>query len=455
MARIFISYKRADKEKVFRIKEQIESTLGEKCWIDLDGIESDAQFKNVIIRAINECEVVLFMYSQHHTKIIDFERDWTVRELNFAQKKGKRIVFVNIDGSKLTDTFEFDYGTKQQVDGTSKQTIKKLIKDLSQWLDINLEDSLVADSLKTSVKDTQTNVRLVDVTYSDTSKLAKCFFVFDIVCVCCWGYFLHHLIWLYIWVSSTLTYIINFVPILFRTITSIQLFRNERSVYFSYILFLVMYVPYLIIGCGVAPFTSIIIRPFEYLNIFSKGVLFSNVNRIDPIIEYSISIFICFLFCIMPGVIYLIKRKRRKLQNTTNKELSFYVLIDYLKGDSLLWYIFIVIVSVCWAHSIQTSYSFPKILYYIMVNIAIILATYKLQGCKAKSIKKILIILVPFSFLLGNIPIVSIAGTFILAYYIYKETTKVMLSLLYYIICGYIIPFILFNKLIVGFFTNA
>lgn len=159
MARIFISYKRADKEKVFRIKEQIESTLGEKCWIDLDGIESDAQFKNVIIRAINECEVVLFMYSQHHTKIIDFERDWTVRELNFAQKKGKRIVFVNIDGSKLTDTFEFDYGTKQQVDGTSKQTIKKLIKDLSQWLDINLEDSLVADSLKTSVKDTQTNVR--------------------------------------------------------------------------------------------------------------------------------------------------------------------------------------------------------------------------------------------------------------------------------------------------------
>lgn len=87
MARIFISYKRADKEKVFRIKEQIESTLGEKCWIDLDGIESDAQFKNVIIRAINECEVVLFMYSQHHTKIIDFERDWTVRELNFAQKK--------------------------------------------------------------------------------------------------------------------------------------------------------------------------------------------------------------------------------------------------------------------------------------------------------------------------------------------------------------------------------
>lgn len=30
MARIFISYKRADKEKVFKIKDQEESALGEK-----------------------------------------------------------------------------------------------------------------------------------------------------------------------------------------------------------------------------------------------------------------------------------------------------------------------------------------------------------------------------------------------------------------------------------------
>lgn len=48
MSRIFISYQRVDKEKVFKIKDQIESALGEMCWIDLDGIESDAQFKNVI-----------------------------------------------------------------------------------------------------------------------------------------------------------------------------------------------------------------------------------------------------------------------------------------------------------------------------------------------------------------------------------------------------------------------
>lgn len=137
MSRIFISYKRVDKEKVFKIKNQIESALGEKCWIDLDGIESDAQFMNVIIKAIRECEVLLFMYSKTHTQITDFEKDWTVRELNFASKKEKRIVFVNIDGSALSDEFEFMYGTKQHVDATSSFAINKLICDLGKWLRID------------------------------------------------------------------------------------------------------------------------------------------------------------------------------------------------------------------------------------------------------------------------------------------------------------------------------
>lgn len=47
MARLFILYKRVDKEKVFNLKKHIEAYAGEKCWINLDGIESDAQFKVV------------------------------------------------------------------------------------------------------------------------------------------------------------------------------------------------------------------------------------------------------------------------------------------------------------------------------------------------------------------------------------------------------------------------
>lgn len=141
MARIFISYKRVDKDKVFKIKDKIESAIGEQCWIDLDGIESDAQFKNVIINAINNAEIVLFMYSKSHIKIVDFENDWTVRELNFAKAKKKRIVFINIDGSPLTDEFAFDYGTKQQVDARLDKNVDKLISDIRKWLNINHIDT--------------------------------------------------------------------------------------------------------------------------------------------------------------------------------------------------------------------------------------------------------------------------------------------------------------------------
>ncbi len=33
-----------DKSKIFEIKDLIERGMGIFCWIDLDGIESDAQF---------------------------------------------------------------------------------------------------------------------------------------------------------------------------------------------------------------------------------------------------------------------------------------------------------------------------------------------------------------------------------------------------------------------------
>lgn len=143
MARIFISYKRVDKDTVFPLKDKIQSEIGEKCWIDLEGIESDAQFKSVIIKAINDCEIFLFMYSKVHSQIVDFENDWTVRELSFAKLKNKRIVFINIDGSPLSDLFLFDYSTKQQVDGRSQEALERLFADLRKWLKIQESETPV------------------------------------------------------------------------------------------------------------------------------------------------------------------------------------------------------------------------------------------------------------------------------------------------------------------------
>lgn len=134
MARIFISYKRTDKEKVFPLKDRIEAAIGEPCWIDLEGIKSDAFFVNVIINAIKQAEVFLFMYSSTHSTITDFENDWTVKEINFAQKQKKRIVFVNLDNTPLSDYFEMLFGLKQQVDALSPSSFNQLIQDLKIWL---------------------------------------------------------------------------------------------------------------------------------------------------------------------------------------------------------------------------------------------------------------------------------------------------------------------------------
>ena len=45
MARIFVSYKRQDKDIVYPIVEEIKQNTGIDCWIDLEGIESGDQCK--------------------------------------------------------------------------------------------------------------------------------------------------------------------------------------------------------------------------------------------------------------------------------------------------------------------------------------------------------------------------------------------------------------------------
>ena len=136
MARIFVSYKRKNSDLVQPLVKHIEDSIGEECWMDLTGIESGQQFKSVICRAINEASVVLFMYSALHLEIEDPENDWTIKELNFASKKKKRIVVIQIDGSDLDDVFLFDYGAMNNIDATDPVQVEKLINDLKNWLSI-------------------------------------------------------------------------------------------------------------------------------------------------------------------------------------------------------------------------------------------------------------------------------------------------------------------------------
>lgn len=126
---IFISYSRKDLEKVKSIKADIESETSADCWMDLDGIESGEQFEKVIIFAINRSSIFLFMLSQNSIK-----SEWTLDELDFAKRKGKRLVIVAIENVVMSDIFYFRYHKYDQIDWNSHSQREKLLRDIRKWI---------------------------------------------------------------------------------------------------------------------------------------------------------------------------------------------------------------------------------------------------------------------------------------------------------------------------------
>lgn len=129
MHKIFISYSRQDYAAVVQLKDEIESLLGYgSCWIDLTGIESDRQFVDVIIDAIDKAEIFLFMYSKHSENSV-----WTRKEIDYANSEKKRIVFLKIDDAEISKYYRFQFGGHDIIDIEDKKQKKKLLNDLTKW----------------------------------------------------------------------------------------------------------------------------------------------------------------------------------------------------------------------------------------------------------------------------------------------------------------------------------
>ena len=129
MHKIFISYSRQDYAAVVQLKDEIESLLGYgSCWIDLIGIESDRQFVDVIIDAIDKAEIFLFMYSKHSENSV-----WTRKEIDYANSEKKRIVFLKIDDAEISKYYRFQFGGHDIIDIEDKKQKKKLLNDLTKW----------------------------------------------------------------------------------------------------------------------------------------------------------------------------------------------------------------------------------------------------------------------------------------------------------------------------------
>lgn len=133
MSDIFISYSRHDKEIVLPFVKSIEQKFGAVCWIDLEGIEYGSQFEDVIVDAIDDSKVVLFMLSDYSLK-----SKWTKREVLYAEDEEKRIVPIIVDGKGLRKWFKFHFGNIDYVDLNSQEQQEKLFKNLATWLGVKL-----------------------------------------------------------------------------------------------------------------------------------------------------------------------------------------------------------------------------------------------------------------------------------------------------------------------------
>lgn len=137
---IFISYCRQDKDKVLPFVEQINKAVGFDCWIDSVAIESGERFEDVIVSAIDNCKVVLFMLSDSSLK-----SDWTKREVYYAEGEGKRIVPILINGECLRGWFKFHFGNIDYIKLDNFEQKEKLVRNLRAWLGV---DTLKLERIK-------------------------------------------------------------------------------------------------------------------------------------------------------------------------------------------------------------------------------------------------------------------------------------------------------------------
>lgn len=128
---IFVSYSRIDKNIVFPFVKRIEQELNTTCWIDFEGIESGSQFEEVIVNAIEESKVVLFMLSDS-----SISSNWTKREVLYAEDENKRIVPIAVDGKGLRKWFKFHFGNVDYIDINDEGQCDKLLNNLASWIGV-------------------------------------------------------------------------------------------------------------------------------------------------------------------------------------------------------------------------------------------------------------------------------------------------------------------------------
>ena len=131
---VFISYSREDFNSVRLLVEKLTKDVGDVFWMDLEGIESGEKFDQVIIQAINNAQITLFMYTDNVIK-----SEWVKKEASYTVRTNKKLIPVFIKGKKMKDWADFHYGEYDSINIQDPIQYQKLVKDLINRLGIKKE----------------------------------------------------------------------------------------------------------------------------------------------------------------------------------------------------------------------------------------------------------------------------------------------------------------------------
>lgn len=130
--KVFISYSRKDKEIVTTIKAELYALTSASflmCDYDMEGIPE--QYVLDAVHGINECDVFLFMLSEH-----SLLSEIPLMELAYANNRQaseqKKIYIVNIDGCAISDSFLFRWGKYRTFNWNNDKSRSLLVFLLKQ-----------------------------------------------------------------------------------------------------------------------------------------------------------------------------------------------------------------------------------------------------------------------------------------------------------------------------------
>lgn len=143
MELIFIVWAEGEKERVMRMKGELESRLGLRCGVGYAG-EASPSKKKERLKAIDGCVILIYLF--HAGPSMGAHPS---DELRYADRGRKRIVFVSLDGCLSPSPFTRSYGGREVFDGSD---IGALSAAVMGWLGMpvqveNLYRTMGADGL--------------------------------------------------------------------------------------------------------------------------------------------------------------------------------------------------------------------------------------------------------------------------------------------------------------------